>query len=258
MNFAGLILRISKLTERFPHFHKIARRAYCFFCPGIRFQIEAAFKDYKDIFVLKIGANDGLTNDPLATLLLGDARYRGLLVEPIPIYAAMLRANYEKSGRFVIQQAAVGPSLGSATMYYVDEKALKAIANGNVDWMRHIGSLDRFHVTKHLTPELHSAVKEASVECLTINALLSRNNLQKIDLLHIDCEGSDYVILRQFDFTTVRPRVVLFEHKHLTAQDRQAAKLMMELAGYGVQEMETDVFCLATRAIPGQDRDILN
>ena len=245
MNFAALVLRISKVTERFPRFHNIARRAYCVFRPGIRFQTEAAFKDYQDIFVLKIGANDGITSDPLATLLLTDSRYRGLLVEPIPTYAAMLRANYGTCSRFAIEQAAVAASSGTATMYYVDENALKGIGNGNLDWLRSIASLDRRHVIKHLSPELHSAVKEASVECLTVNALLSRNNVQKIDLLHIDCEGFDYVILRQFDFTTLRPRIVLFEQKHLTAQDRQAAKIMMKLAGYKVEEMETDVFCLA-------------
>ena len=78
-----------------------------------------------------------------------------------------------------------------------------------------------------------------------MDELLSRNNVQKVDLLHIDCEGFDYVILQQFDFTALRPRIVLFEQKHLTAKDRQAAKIMMELAGYKVEEMETDFFCLA-------------
>jgi hypothetical protein len=130
-------------------------------------------------------------------------------------------------------------------MYCVDEATLRGIGIGNLDWVRGVASLDRLHVLKHLSPQMHSAVKEASVECLTVNAILSRNNVQKIDLLHIDCEGFDYVILRQFDFTTVRPRIVLFEQKHLTAQDRQAAEIMMELAGYKVEEMETDVFCLA-------------
>ena len=245
MNFAALTLRISKATERFPRFHKIARRAYCVFRPGIRFQTEAAFKDYQDIFVLKIGANDGITNDPLATLLLNDSRYRGLLVEPIPMYAAMLKENYGKCGRFAIEQAAVAASSGTANMYYVDENALNGLETGNSDWLRSIASLDRIHVLKHLSPEMHSAVKQASVECLTVDELLSRNNVQKIDLLHIDCEGFDYVILQQFDFTTLRPRVVLFEQKHLTAHDRQAAKIMMKLAGYKVEEMETDFFCLA-------------
>jgi len=245
VNFGALVLRISKATERFPRFHKIARRAYCVFRPGIRFQTEAAFKDYQDIFVLKIGANDGITNDPLAALLLADARYRGLLVEPIPMYAAMLRANYGKCGRFAIEQAAVAASSGTANMYYVDENASKRIGIGNLDWLRSIASLDRLHVIKHLSPELHSAVKEDLVECLTVDALLSRHNVQKVDLLHIDCEGFDYVILRQFDFTTLRPHIVLFEHKHLAAEDRQAAKIMMEHAGYKVEELETDIFCLA-------------
>src|SRR5437762_13363131 len=235
MNFAALVLRISKVTERFPRFHRIARRAYCVFRPGIRFQTEAAFKDCQDIFVLKIGANDGITNVPLASLLLTDARYRGLLVEPIPMYAAMLRANYGKCGRFAIEQAAVAASSGTANMYYVDENALKGIGIGNSDWVRGVASLDRLHVLKHLSPEMHSTVKEASVECLTVNALLFRHNIQKIDLLHIDCEGFDYVILRKFDFTTFRTRIVLFEQKHLTAQDRQADKLMMTLAGNNVE-----------------------
>jgi len=252
MNWAALVLRISKITERFPRFHRIARRAYCVFRPGMRFQTEAAFKDYQDIFVLKIGANDGITNDPFATLLLTDPRYRGLLVEPVPVYAAMLRANYQKCGRFAIEQAAVAASSGTANMYYVDESALKRIGIGDPDWVRGVASFDRLHVIKHLSPEMHSAVKEASVECLAVNALLSRNNIQKIDLLHIDCEGFDYVILRQFDFTTLRPRIVLFEQKHLTAQDRQAAKIMMELAGYQVEEMETDVFCLAAPSFHGR------
>jgi len=110
VNFAALALRISKATERFPRFHKIARRSYRVFRPGIRFQTEAAFKHYQAIFVLKIGANDGVTNDPLATLLLTDRRYRGLLVEPLPMYAAMLRANYGECGRFAIEQAAVTAS----------------------------------------------------------------------------------------------------------------------------------------------------
>ncbi len=61
MNFAAVVLRIFKVTERFSRFHKVARRAYCVFRPGIRFQTETAFKDYQDIFVFKIGANDGIT-----------------------------------------------------------------------------------------------------------------------------------------------------------------------------------------------------
>jgi len=247
MNFAAVALKISKATERFPHFHRIARRLYCLFRPGIRYQTEAAFKDYEDIFVLKIGANDGICYDHLATLLLTDTRYRGLLVEPVPMNAAMLKANYGKSGRFTIEQAAVAASSGTVKMYYVDDSALKLIGAADPNWVRHVAnvaSLDRLHVLKHLAPEMHPAVKETPVECLAVNALLSRHNVQKIDLLHIDAEGFDYVILRQFDFTSFHPCVVLFEHTHLTNQDRRAAKTMMEFAGYTVQEMEADFLCL--------------
>jgi hypothetical protein len=99
--------------------------------------------------VLKISANDGIRNDHFVTLVLINARYRGLLVAPIPMYASMFRANYERAA-----------------------------------------------------------------------------------------------VLRQFDFTTLRLRIVLFEHKHPINQDRRAAKTMMDDVSYKVEEMETDCFCV--------------
>jgi hypothetical protein len=51
-------------------------------------------------------------------------------------------------------------------------------------------------------------------------------------------------VLRQFDFTTLRLRIVLFEHKHPINQDRRAAKTMMDDVSYKVEEMETDCFCV--------------
>ena len=96
--------------------------------------------------------------------------------------------------------------------------------------MRGIASLDRDHVLKHLAPEYHSIVESDTVECLTVKALLKRNHIEQIDLLHIDAEGCDWIILQQFDFNLVRPTVVLFERKHLNREDQEVARSMMENA----------------------------
>jgi FkbM family methyltransferase len=207
--------------------------------------MEKAFRSEKDIFVLKIGANDGLKDDPIGDYLLSDSRYRGVLVEPVPHYARLLADNFGLTARFSIEQVAVSHSSGRMKIYYIAENASDLLGKYfDVPVLRGIASLDRDHVLNHLAPEYHSIVESDTVECLTVKELLKRNHIDRIDLLHIDAEGCDWIILQQFDFNLVRPAVVLFERKHLTKEDQDASRSMMQNAGYQVKAMETDFFCL--------------
>ncbi|MGA3266052.1 MAG: FkbM family methyltransferase [Verrucomicrobiota bacterium] len=245
MNSSSFALNTSKLLRRFPLIHSAVRRIYCIFRPGLRFRVEQAFRNFDEVFVLKIGANDGVESDPLADFLLNDGRYRGLLVEPIPQYANMLSANYEKTGRFMIEQAAIAMKDGKTTMYFVDEKATDSKGQPLPVWLRGVASLDRAHVEKHLLPEMRGAIRETTVDCLSVASLLVRNEVRKVDLLHIDAEGHDYSILQQFNFSVIRPKIVIFERKHLSKQDESAAKAIMERFGYEVKMLETDCLCIA-------------
>ncbi len=245
MNISYLALKTSKALRRFPFIHNAARRVYCVFRPGLRFRVQQVFQTFDEVFVLKIGANDGVENDPLAGFLLNDHRYRGLLVEPIPLYAKMLEANYQQTGRFKIVQAAIAAEGGHAAMYFVDENASDSQGNPIPDWLRGVASLDRAHVQKHLAPEMYGAIRETSVCCLSVADLLARNHVRKIDLLQIDAEGYDYIVLQQFDFSLLRPKLVIFERKHLLKEDESSARALMEKAGYVVKALETDFLCIA-------------
>ena len=225
--------------------HDLARRLYCVFRPGIRFCVEQTFRNFDEVFVLKIGANDGVENDPLADFLLHDRRYRGLLVEPIPSYAKMLSANYERTHRFKIEQVAIAAEDGKTTMYYVDRAATDANGQPVPDWLRGVASMDRAHVEKHLRPEMYRAITQITVECLSLASLLARNNVRNIDLLQIDAEGHDYVVLKQFNFSVIRPKLVIFERKHLSKEDDLAARRLMEQTGYATKALETDYLCMA-------------
>src|SRR6266480_5042502 len=123
MNLPTFAVRVSEFVKQFPLLHKGLRRAYCLFHPGIRFHVEETFRCQRDIFVLKIGANDGMTNDPIGDYLLSDSRYHGVLVEPVPHYARMLAHNFAPTGRFSIEQVAVSQSSGETKVYYVAENA---------------------------------------------------------------------------------------------------------------------------------------
>lgn len=245
MNLPTFAFRVSELVKQFPLLHKGLRRIYCLFHPGIRFRVEQAFRCQRDIFVLKIGANDGITNDPIGDYLLNDSRYHGVLVEPIPHYARLLADNFGLTARFSIKQVAVSHSSGEMKIYHVAENASELLRKYvDVPGLRGIASLDRNHVLKHLAPENHSIVQSDMIECLTVKELLNRNHINHIDLLHIDAEGHDWMILQQFDFDVVRPKIVLFERKHLNRGDQEAARKMMQDSGYQVKAMEWDFLCL--------------
>ena len=104
--------------------------------------------------------------------------------------------------------------------------------------------MNRNHLVKHLPAGYDRIIEEASVESVTVKELLNRNQIKQIDLLQIDAEGYDWIILQQFDFNLLRPRIVLFERKHLNKKDQDAARSLMQNAGYQVKAMETDFFCL--------------
>src|ERR1035437_721651 len=121
MNLRKGALVLSNALQPFPRLHAPARRVYCIFNPGARFHIERTFKQHKTVFVLKIGANDGLESDPIGDIMLSDSRYRGILVEPIPAYARMLAANVDPCGRFTIEQVVITSISGTVKMFYVTE-----------------------------------------------------------------------------------------------------------------------------------------
>jgi hypothetical protein len=67
-----------------------------------------------------------------------------------------------------------------------------------------------------------------------------------IDLLHIDTEGHDAVILDQVDFDRILPDVVLYESKHLSAEDRRRCQGRLRASGYPLHVYHSDT--LAIRA----------
>src|SRR5687768_15330047 len=74
----------------------------------------------KAVFV-KVGANDGLSGDPCSDILLGDSRWSGVLIEPVPHCFRRLQRNFGDSSRFRLEQVAIGAIPGKAKFYFVDE-----------------------------------------------------------------------------------------------------------------------------------------
>jgi FkbM family methyltransferase len=189
-------------------------------------------------FLVQIGANDG--DDFVRSVI---RRYgqrhdiKGILVEPQPYFCTKLINNYEKMDGIKIKNVAVSDSAREATLYYIDYGA-----KGAPGWSKGLGSFDRDVVLSHegLFAGIGHSIKTLNVKCVTVPELLADTPNGTLDVLVIDTEGHDYVILKQFDFTQVRPKLIVFESKHLRADDVARSDAMLGGAGYYVVHSGTD------------------
>lgn len=213
-------------------------------------RIEAAMQLFgaihPDATFLQVGANDGKARDPLR-VQIARRRWRGVMVEPVPYVFDRLTARYGSHPRIRLAQVAIADQVGTLPFYH-----LRQAAPGEKVWKYYhaLGSFRRDVVLKHetLIPDIASRIVETPVACATIDGVWGRSGLGELDLLFIDTEGYDFEILRTVDFSALRPRLLVYEHIHLSPEDRRAAQELITAKGYWFFEHGLDTAALdATR-----------
>ena len=200
---------------------------------GIRRLVEACRTP--DFFFVNIGANDGVTNDPIHPFL-DEYGWRGLAVEPDPDVFETLRANYQRYPHVVLERAAI-----------VREPApLFRIGAGPFDrapWMTQISAVSEARVRevvdllrRHeglgpIPDGIEHHIERIAVPCLTFQDLVARHAVDRIDYLNIDTEGSDLEVLDQVDLDRFGVRLLCVEMD--LARDPHAAVMDARLRQLG-------------------------
>lgn len=182
----------------------------------------------EDLFFVQIGANDGVIHDPLYRHIT-ENRWRGILVEPVKVYFDRLRTNYSGNDQLVFENVAISARDGVREFYRLRE-GLHYLPR----WAEGLGSFNRDVLMKHrwAIPGIEDYIVTESVNCLSLATLLDRHQVRRVDLVMIDTEGYDFEIIRQLDFDRLSPRVLLYEHKHLSARDRKQCEALLAGTGY--------------------------
>lgn len=178
---------------------------------------------------IQIGANDGFTGDPLNHLIFRpDTRWRGVLVEPVEHLFAKLAARYRHDPALRLERAAIGENDGTTVIHY-----LQAAPDDSL-WLQQIPSLDPGLLQRNAGQfgKAEAATVDEIVPCLSVASLLERHSIASLDLLVIDAEGWDWRILRQFDLARLRPKLILYEHQHLTPEAREQADQFLTEQSY--------------------------
>ena len=188
-------------------------------------------------FFIQVGANDG--DDFVRSILRRYNQKRniqGVLIEPQPYFFKKLVKNYTGIAHIEFLNMAISDTEKKATLYYVDYNAMNM-----PHWAKGLGSFNREVLMLHgnLISDLENSVRSIDVPCISMTALLQKMGDNKLDVLITDTEGHDLVILRQINFDLVKPKLIVFESKHLSKDDLAICDSMLKPKGYHVFHSDT-------------------
>lgn len=182
---------------------------------GLTPEMALAFAEFKlnQVFVLQIGANDGLRNDYLSPFL-DRPNWSGVLVEADPrLYSRLVQNNDHRKDRIRCLNTAIGD--GSAMPFYSVDMAL---ADGMPAWVEGLGGFVESHIHKHAkdVPGLSDCIVTRMLPTVTPVDLIGSETGRAPDVVVTDCEGFDSHIIEMYDFLRFRPSVYIFESRHIT------------------------------------------
>ena len=196
----------------------------------------------KNIYFLQVGANDGVSNDPLNEFI-SSFNWGGICVEPLPENFKKLRETYDGKSEVILVNAAVGNG-DDQKIYFVNPQKAKALNIEIPDWFNQLASFDKKLVVSDLKGDRKDEiVDELDIKSISFATLIKEYNVTKVDLLHIDTEGADWMILSSFPFELFLPDVIIFEHNHLEESDYKTANDLLRKKGYRLIRVGTDTFC---------------
>jgi FkbM family methyltransferase len=220
--------------------------------------LHAFAEAYPRAVFIEIGANDGVQYDQLRPFIVS-LPWVGVMVEPVPWLFQRLRDNYRGKEGLAFENAAVGDIDGVVPFYYVPPAEDH---EGDPSWSDAMGSLSRAEVERTVKatrefaarasnvriPDLSSRIERIEVPSLTFESLCRKHDIERLDLLLIDAEGYDWEIIKGIDFGRCRPRLLIFENVHLTAEERDQSVAHLEGLGYELTYEGIDTWCHDPRA----------
>lgn len=201
-------------------------------------EVVESFPDGTEVFVLQIGAGDGITGDFLHACLRRK-RWRALLLEPHPRAFELLCTTYWDCPCVQCVQSAIAEHDGFIDLYAVRD------TTGLPWWADQIPSLRADVIFSHetLIPDLRERVEVISVPCQTIATLMTSFSFEQADIAAVDAEGLDALIVSDMLKAGLLPQLILFEHKHLRHRERQSL-ISDLLVGYILVDGPWDTLCV--------------
>lgn len=236
---------VSHQIQRWPHLHALAKTAFLSLPRSVRGRqmiwdsLCDLQKREKDVFVLQVGANDGLHDDPIRHFIRR-AGWRGLLVEPVPSIFEELRRNYSGQPGLIFENAAIADTDSHLPFYFIDDP------NDELpSWTHEVGSFYRELVPNTVSgQDVTTFIKEISVPGVQVKTLIEKHRIRGINLVVVDAQGYDDRVILQIPFDRIKPQLIVYE-SCLLDEDRQSRCIaLLQDQGYSIESDRWDTLAI--------------
>lgn len=173
---------------------------------------------------IEAGANDGVSHSN--TLRLDHTIWSGMLIEPSKVAFDQLKLN--RPNEILINYALVGDSSLSFISGTFENGSLMGSAHPVLmkrDTLPARNNFEKLLSFLRVLLRLPPKIKKSTVKAATLDSLLTKNKISRIDLFILDIEGQELEILKTFSFNP-KPRIIVVETRSGDASE--IADVMLE------------------------------
>ena len=148
-----------------------------------------------------------------------------LLVEPVPHNVEAINNNLKDFKGIVLEQVAISDKKEKKDFFFVKRSSIPKLKK---HWSSGIGSFNKSHILDHRSKRFQIEdidIDKISIQSITLQDLIEKYSITKIDKLLIDVEGSEYAILKNIDLNKINIKKIIFEYKHFDGYKTTGKKL---------------------------------
>ncbi len=241
------------LIGRDPFFLRAYYKLYFRIKPG---SMDEVFERYarkrKDFYFIQAGGNDGFMNDPIFRFIK-KYRWKGIITEPQKdVFERRLKRTYHNTPNVVLENVAISGKDETQTLYKLsisDARWATGLASFRKDTL--IRQIDINYVARKAekegirlpdNPEEYIVTEE--IRCLTLETLMTRHGLPRLDLLQLDTEGYDFEIIRGIHFDRLIPGMISFETEHLDPEELKECEALLRKQNYRLYTFNRDAIAV--------------
>ena len=175
-----------------------------------------------------------------------------LLVEPVPHNVVEIKKNLNNLEGIIIEQVALSDKNETRNFYFVKNTSIHKLKK---HWSSGIGSFNKQHLLDHKSKRFkieEEDIDKISIEAIRFKDLVDKYNINQIDKLLVDVEGSEFAILNDIDLSSINIKKIIFEYKHFDGYQTTGKKLeeilkKFEENGYTTKKIDEENI-LATKS----------
>ena len=186
--------------------------------------------------LIQIGANDGENFDELS-YFIKRFKTESILVEPIYEHIQKLKETYSSHTNIKLENVAIFEEEEKKYLFSVKKEFREIYGNH----AKAISSFTSNHLLKHGIKKKH--IEKIEVKSISINQLLEKYKINKVDLFYCDAEGYDGNIVLGLLKSKIECKIIIFEYIHVEKKKLEDVLNFLKKENFKYFSVKENLFC---------------